>query len=306
VPEGTARAYTEEVRRGAALVAIRVADQDLPSALDVLRRHHARATEDAEGRDEQARSSLQERAHIHERAQVEAEARDASEMAEAPIPETQVGTRGRFDEAKVGAKEKLQETKEKLQETKAGAEDRLTQAKEGAREKFASVKASLQEKLGKKQTEPKTEPEKTPAGEIAETQGEGERDFLRAERTELPAGDMAMPRSEPEDRGSTNEPRGAATQGGKPDPHEESFREHFAGEYGKSGADYEQYSPAYRYGHNLSQKTAEREWHGVEPQAKAEWEAHNPDSWERFKTAIRHAWHRAMDRTKGIGKSRHD
>jgi hypothetical protein len=42
VPASTASAYCEGVRRGGALVAIRVPDEDLPSALDVLKRHHAR------------------------------------------------------------------------------------------------------------------------------------------------------------------------------------------------------------------------------------------------------------------------
>lgn len=44
VPASTASAYCEGVRRGGALVAIRVPDEDLPSALDVLKRHHARIT----------------------------------------------------------------------------------------------------------------------------------------------------------------------------------------------------------------------------------------------------------------------
>jgi hypothetical protein len=46
VPAATASAYCEGVRRGGALVAIRVPDEDLPGALDVLKRHHARITEE--------------------------------------------------------------------------------------------------------------------------------------------------------------------------------------------------------------------------------------------------------------------
>jgi hypothetical protein len=46
VPASTASAYCEGVRRGGALVAIRVPDEDLPGALDVLKRHHARITEE--------------------------------------------------------------------------------------------------------------------------------------------------------------------------------------------------------------------------------------------------------------------
>lgn len=42
-----------------------------------------------------------------------------------------------------------------------------------------------------------------------------------------------------------------------------------------------------------SQLRDKAEWSAVESNAKSEWEAHNPNTWERFKMAVRHAWEKA-------------
>jgi hypothetical protein len=63
---------------------------------------------------------------------------------------------------------------------------------------------------------------------------------------------------------------------------------------GPTGGSYEQYSPAYRYGYSLRHRTADKsEWSAVESHAKREWEEHNPNTWERFKMSVRHAWEKA-------------
>jgi hypothetical protein len=78
------------------------------------------------------------------------------------------------------------------------------------------------------------------------------------------------------------------------------FRTGFQSTYGNTGADYESYAPAYRYGYDLA--THKRymqhdDWSALEAEAKPTWEQRNPGTWERYKDAIRQAWHRT--RTSG-------
>src|SRR5258706_12256005 len=69
---------------------------------------------------------------------------------------------------------------------------------------------------------------------------------------------------------------------------EASFREHFR-QMGPTGGSYEQYSPAYRYGYSLRHRIADKsEWSAVEPSAKKEREAHNPNTLGDFNTRVRH------------------
>jgi len=76
----------------------------------------------------------------------------------------------------------------------------------------------------------------------------------------------------------------------------DDFRAHCQAQYAVQGRTYDDFEPAYRYGHALASDTRYdgRTWDEIEPQARAEWERRNPQSaWERFKSAARHAWERA-------------
>ncbi|AKJ27471.1 YsnF/AvaK domain-containing protein [Caldimonas brevitalea] len=73
------------------------------------------------------------------------------------------------------------------------------------------------------------------------------------------------------------------------------FRSHFDTSYAASGARYEDYLPAYRYGHGMAgdSRYAGRRWEDFEPELQREWTASNPNSpWDRFKLAVRHGWER--------------
>lgn len=72
-------------------------------------------------------------------------------------------------------------------------------------------------------------------------------------------------------------------------------REHFDKTYAATGAPFESYGPAYKYGSDLREDSRFQAagWEGVEPQARATWEERNPGTWDRFKAAIQHAWERA-------------
>lgn len=76
------------------------------------------------------------------------------------------------------------------------------------------------------------------------------------------------------------------------------FRQDFATRYGTTGARYEEYQPAYQYGHQLAgdARYRGRSWDDIEANARSDWESSHPGSaWERFKAAVRHAWEHVTD-----------
>jgi uncharacterized protein (TIGR02271 family) len=73
------------------------------------------------------------------------------------------------------------------------------------------------------------------------------------------------------------------------------FRNDYASRFGNLGGRYEDYEPAYRYGHSLASdpRYAGRSWDDFEADARADWERRYPGStWERMKAAVRHGWER--------------
>lgn len=73
------------------------------------------------------------------------------------------------------------------------------------------------------------------------------------------------------------------------------FRQHFDSNYAGQDRSYNDYDPAYRYGHELARNDEYRgqDWSKVEPHARREWDTRNAgkeSTWERFKDAIRHGW----------------
>ncbi|SAK90104.1 hypothetical protein [Caballeronia ptereochthonis] len=79
--------------------------------------------------------------------------------------------------------------------------------------------------------------------------------------------------------------------------YEEDFRTDYESKYSATGAPYEDYQGAYRYGAMLGNddRFRSRAWDDqMEYEMRRDWEARHPegDTWERFKAAIRHGWDR--------------
>lgn len=77
----------------------------------------------------------------------------------------------------------------------------------------------------------------------------------------------------------------------------EDLRAHYDA-YAIEGMTYDDFDPAYRYGHALASdfRFDGSDWDEIESDARVEWERRHPRSaWERFKGAVRHAW----ERTRG-------
>ena len=75
----------------------------------------------------------------------------------------------------------------------------------------------------------------------------------------------------------------------------DEFRADHATRNAKGGASYDDFDPAYRYGHALASdaRYSGRGWADLENEARADWERRHPESaWERCKSAVRLAWER--------------
>jgi len=70
------------------------------------------------------------------------------------------------------------------------------------------------------------------------------------------------------------------------------FRKHYATAFAGKGAAYTEYEPAYRYGYELgtNERYRGRDWAALEADARRDWEARHPSTWERFKDSIRYGW----------------
>jgi uncharacterized protein (TIGR02271 family) len=79
----------------------------------------------------------------------------------------------------------------------------------------------------------------------------------------------------------------------------DDFRQHYVTAFGDRGAAYTEYEPAYRYGYELGthERYRGRDWAALEADARRDWEARHPSTWERFKDAIRYGWDKVRART---------
>ena len=78
----------------------------------------------------------------------------------------------------------------------------------------------------------------------------------------------------------------------------DDFRKHCATAFAGKGT-YVDYEPAYRYGYELGthERYRGRDWVALEADARRDWEARHPNTWERFKDAIRYGWDKVRART---------
>jgi uncharacterized protein (TIGR02271 family) len=80
--------------------------------------------------------------------------------------------------------------------------------------------------------------------------------------------------------------------------YDQRFRTHYQTNFANSGYGYDQFMPAYRYGYGLATNDQYRgyDWTRLEPEARRTWEADHPNTWDRFKDAIRDAWYAVTGR----------
>lgn len=74
-----------------------------------------------------------------------------------------------------------------------------------------------------------------------------------------------------------------------------AYRRDWESRYGSTGGAWDDWVPAYRYGHGLGadDRYRGRAWDDIEGEIQRDWEHRYPGSaWQRFKDAVRHAWDR--------------
>jgi len=100
----------------------------------------------------------------------------------------------------------------------------------------------------------------------------------------------------PEDAAATRQTP-ASSQGFA--AYDATCREHYTTAFATSGAAYAVYEPAYRYGYELGTNAHSRgrDWAALEAEARRDWEARHPSTWERFKDAVRYGWNSVRTRT---------
>jgi hypothetical protein len=74
--------------------------------------------------------------------------------------------------------------------------------------------------------------------------------------------------------------------------YESGYRDHFARSLGAGSQTFEEYEPAYRYGYDLANDLRYRDWawEDLEAEARHDWDQRHPGTWERFRSAVQHAW----------------
>ena len=79
------------------------------------------------------------------------------------------------------------------------------------------------------------------------------------------------------------------------DEYDPLFRTHYQTTYGTTGRAYEDFQPAYLYGHDLAGNPQYRNmsWEQVEMDARRSWEREHHDTlWDDIKDAVREGWMR--------------
>ena len=81
------------------------------------------------------------------------------------------------------------------------------------------------------------------------------------------------------------------------DDDEQYYRQHWSSQYAAGGTRFDDYDPAYRYGHSMAGSDSYRgqSWEQVEAELRGTWEHTYPESaWDDFKAAVKHGWERMI------------
>jgi uncharacterized protein (TIGR02271 family) len=86
------------------------------------------------------------------------------------------------------------------------------------------------------------------------------------------------------------------------DRFENDWKQNFQTNYASTGAQFDAYMPAYRYGADMcmDQRYRNKDWNAVEPELRRNWETTNRGTaWDKVKGAVQHAFGRAKSAVSG-------
>lgn len=281
VSEEDAGYYAEAVRRGGALVTVRASDELAERAAEIMERHNALDVQDrAEswrksgwtGFDATARPLADDEVK-HEREQV------------LPVVEEQLKV-GKREVERGGVRVYTHMSEEPVEQQVTLREEHAHVERRPANRPATTADLQAFQEGTVEVRERREEPVVTKEARVVEEVVVGKHTTQRTETIR--------------DRVRHTEVEVDQRDGGldSPGQYEEAYRNHFATSYARSGAPFEDYLPAYRYGHGLStnQRYRSGEWASIEPDAKRDWERANPNRpWNAVKDAVRSGWERASD-----------
>jgi uncharacterized protein (TIGR02271 family) len=296
VPENEARSYAEGVSRRGALVVVDASDDEADRGMEVMQRLSP--------------------AHINERT---AQGQEANRVRVAPYTVTQATANVRREQARHGGRAVDQEgttipvVEEELSVGKRQVEHGTTRIHSRVEEHPVEESVRLREEkviverhpVDRPATEADLRAAEEETIEITETGEEPviskrarvvEEVTIRKEAQERTETVRDTVRRKDVDVEPVGASQATATQGFA--THAADFRRHHTTMFASSSMVYEDYEPAYRYGYDLgtNERYRGRDWGALEAEARRDWEARQPGTWERFKEAIRYGWDKVRGR----------
>ncbi len=77
--------------------------------------------------------------------------------------------------------------------------------------------------------------------------------------------------------------------------HDASFRRHYQLHYHDNPQDYEYYAPAYRFGYELAEENAGKDWDAVQEEGQRHWQSKHSSDWNEMSEAIHYGWREQRD-----------
>jgi uncharacterized protein (TIGR02271 family) len=281
VSEEDANYYAEAVRRGGALVTVNAEERLAERAADIMRAHNAH---DVRGRAEHWKKSgwsgfdanaqpLGAEQLRNEREAVLPVVEEQLKVGKREVQQGGVRVSTRMTETPVEEQVTLHEERahvERRPANRPASEADMAAFKEGTIE----VRERTEEPVVSKQARVV---EEVVVGKQARERTETIRDTVRHTEVDVDQADRR-------DAGAID--------------YDADYRTHFATAYAGSRGNFDDYLPAYRYGHRLStdERYQGRDWASIEADARRGWETDSPGrSWDDFKAAVRRGWQRTGD-----------
>jgi len=293
VPEDEAGAYSEALRRGGTLVSVTTEDENLARAQEIMNRHEP--------------FDLDERASTWQESGWEGHQMDAEPYTADQIHQE----RQQYRTLNEGQEAKFDIVEEELHVGKREVEQGGVRVRSYVTETPVREQVSLRQEHVRVDRQPVDRPAteadlntfKEGVMEVTEHSEEAVVSKQARVVEEVTVGKEVNQRTETVNDTVRRtdvevEQMGTNTRYQPFETYDQQFHKHFDSNYGSSGSTYEQYSPAYRYGYSLATNDQYRDydWARLESEARRTWETDHPNTWDRFKDAIRDAWYAVTGR----------
>jgi stress response protein YsnF len=279
VPYQTARLYVESINRGGTLESVRVEDDQVEETMVIMRRHAGEVGGSAAA--SSAATSGVENAKPAKRIDARDDAATARISSDEDETISVIGEElvvGKREIERGGVKVTSRVVEQPASENVQLREEKVTVDRQPANREIDPKDADFRE-----QTIEMVEHAETPV--VGKRARVIEEITLRkdvGQRTENVKGTVRKMNVDVENLASKNREFDGS-----------QYRSHYE-QLGATDGGYDQYEPAYKFGHQMREDSrfVGDDWEQVEPKARAAWEERNPNTWERFKAAVRHAWDR--------------